>query len=137
MDKGQIIIYQTPDDNTALDVKLDKDNVWINRQQMSELFGRDVKTIGKHINNTLQEELGDLSTVANFATVQQEGNRKVERQVEYYNLDIVISVGYRVKPNRDIQFRIWANNILKEYLVKRSVVNQQAKVKQLQEAFIR
>lgn len=131
---SQIIIYQTPDGNTQLDVKLDGENVWINRQQMAELFDRDVKTIGKHINNASQEELSEIPTVAKFATVQQEGKRQVERQVEYYNLDMVISVGYRVKSNRGIQFRIWANKVLKEYLVKGFVVNQQAKVKQLQEA---
>lgn len=131
---SQIIIYQTPDGNTQLDVKLDGETVWINRQQMTELFDRDIKTIGKHINNALQEELNEIPTVAKFATVQQEGKRQVERQVEYYNLDMVISVGYRVKSNRGIQFRIWANKVLKEYLVKGFVVNQQAKVKQLQEA---
>ena len=134
MNKGEIIIYQTPDGNTQLDVKLDGETVWINRQQMAELFDRDIKTIGKHINNALQEELNEIPTVAKFATVQKEGKRQVERQVEYYNLDMVISVGYRVKSNRGIQFRIWANKVLKEYLVKGFVVNQQAKVKQLQQA---
>lgn len=134
MNKGEIIIYQTPDGNTQLDVKLDGETVWINRQQMAELFDRDIKTIGKHINNALKEELEEIPTVAKFATVQKEGKRQVERQVEYYNLDMVISVGYRVKSNRGIQFRIWANKVLKEYLVKGFVVNQQAKVKQLQEA---
>lgn len=134
MNKGEIIIYQSPDGNTQLDVKLDGETVWINRQQMAELFDRDVKTIGKHINNALQEELNEIPTVAKFATVQKEGKRQVERQVEYYNLDMILSVGYRVKSNRGIQFRIWANQILKDYLVKGFVVNQQAKVKQLQEA---
>lgn len=131
MERGEIIIYQTPDGNTQLDVKLDRDNVWINRQQMSELFGRDVKTIGKHINNALQEELNDLSVIAKFATTATDGKTY---QVEHYNLDMIISVGYRVKSNRGIQFRIWANKILKEYLVKGFVISQQAKVKQLQEA---
>lgn len=101
---------------------------------MAELFDRDVKTIGKHINNALQEELNEIPTVAKFATVQQEGQRTVERQIEYYNLDMVLSVGYRVKSNRGIQFRSWANKILKEYLIKGFVLNQQAKTKQLQEA---
>lgn len=131
MNKGEIIIYQTADGNTQLDVKLDRDNVWINRQQMSELFGRDIKTIGKHINNALQEELNALSVIAKFATTATDGKTY---QVEYYNLDMIISVGYRVKSNRGIQFRIWANKVLKDYLVKGFVINQQAKVKQLQEA---
>lgn len=134
MNKGEIIIYQTSDGVTNLDVKLENDTVWLNRQQMAELFDRDIKTIGKHINNALNEELEDIPTVAKFATVQTEGSRLVERQVEHYNLDMILSVGYRVKSNRGIQFRIWANKILKEYLVKGFVVNQQAKIKQLQEA---
>ncbi|NDV70300.1 RhuM family protein [Dysgonomonas sp. 25] len=134
MNKGEIIIYQTSDGATNLDVKLENDTVWLNRQQMAELFDRDIKTIGKHINNALKEELENIPTVAKFATVQTEGSRVVERQVEHYSLDMILSVGYRVKSNRGIQFRIWANKILKEYLVKSFVVNQQAKVKQLQEA---
>ncbi|MNX65790.1 Fic/DOC family protein [compost metagenome] len=124
MHKGEILMYQTPDGNTQLDVKLDDENVWINRQQMAELFDRDVKTIGKHINNALKEELNGLPTVANFATVQTEGNRKIERHIDYYNLDMIISVGYRVKSNRGIQFRIWANKILNEYLVKGYSLNE-------------
>lgn len=124
-------MYQTTDGNTTLDVKLEGENVWINRQQMAELFNRNVKTIGKHINNALKEELGDLSVVANFATTANDGKTY---KVDYYNLDMVISVGYRVKSNRGIQFRIWANKVLKEYLVQGFVVNQQAKVNQLQEA---
>lgn len=132
MNKGEVIIYQTPDGNTQLDVKLDNENVWINRQQMSELFDRDIKTIGKHINNALKEELNNIPTVANFATVQSEGNRKVERNIDYYNLDMIISVGYRVKSNRGIQFRIWANSVLKEYLIKGYAINQNAKTEQLE-----
>lgn len=131
MNKGEVIIYQTPDGNTQLDVKLDGNTVWINRQQMAELFDRDIKTIGKHINNALREELNEIPVVAKFATTGTDGKTY---QVEFYNLDMVISVGYRVKSNRGIQFRIWANKVLKEYLVKGFVVNQQAKVKQLQEA---
>ena len=85
---------------------------WLTRAQMADLFDRDVKTIGKHINNALKEEL-DNSTVAKFATVQTEGGRTVERQVEHYNLDMIISVGYRVKSVRGVQFRKWANNVLR------------------------
>ena len=89
---------------------------------MADLFDRDVKTIGKHINNALKEEL-DNSTVAKFATVQTEGGRTVERQVEHYNLDMIISVGYRVKSVRGVQFRKWANNVLREYIIKGYAVN--------------
>lgn len=95
---------------------------WLTRAQMADLFDRDVKTIGKHINNTLKEEL-DNSTVAKFATVQTEGGRTVERQVEHYNLDMIISVGYRVKSVRGVQFRKWANNVLREYIIKGYAVN--------------
>ena len=95
---------------------------WLTRAQMADLFDRDVKTIGKHINNALKEEL-DNSTVAKFATVQTEGGRTVERQVEHYNLDIIISVGYRVKSVRGVQFRKWANNVLREYIIKGYAVN--------------
>ena len=89
---------------------------------MADLFGRDVKTIGKHINNALKEEL-DNSTVANFATVQNEGGRDVERNIEYYNLDMIISVGYRVKTQRGIEFRRWANKVLKDYIIKGYAIN--------------
>jgi len=130
MNKGEIVIYQTQDGHTNLDVRLENDMVWLNRQQMSELFDRDIKTIGKHINNAMREELFGISTVANFATVQKEGDRDVMRDIEYCNLDMIISVGYRVKSNRGIQFRIWANKVLKEYLIKGYVVNEKLKVQQ-------
>ena len=99
------------------------DTVWLNRQQMAQLFDRDVKTIGKHIQSALREEL-DNSTVAKFATVQLEGSREVERQVEYYNLDMIISVGYRVKSARGVQFRRWATNVLRQYLLQGYVCQQ-------------
>ena len=107
-----------------LEVRLEEETVWLNRQQLSELFNRDIKTIGKHVNNALKEELAGMSTVAKFATVQKEGDRTVTRQVEYYNLDMVLSVGYRVKSNRGIEFRRWANSVLKEYLLKGYSVNR-------------
>ena len=88
------------------------------------MFDRDVKTIGKHINNALKEELQDIPTVAKFATVQKEGDRKVTRNIEYYNLDMIVSIGYRVKSNRGVIFRRWANMILKDYMLKGYVVNQ-------------
>lgn len=114
---GEIVVYQ-PDDITRLEVRVLNDSVWLNRAQMASLFGRDVKTIGKHIANALREELRSVSTVANFATVQREGSRIVERQMEYYNLDMVLSVGYRVKSERGILFRRWANELLKGYLFR-------------------
>ena len=117
-----IILYQ-PDSEVRLEVRLEEETIWLNRQQLSELFNRDVKTIGKHVNNALKEELAGMATVANFATVQKEGDRIVTRQVEYYNLDMVLSVGYRVKSNRGVEFRRWANKVLKEYLLKGHVIN--------------
>ena len=126
MEKNQaneIIMYQ-PDDTLTLDVRVEDESVWLNRNQIAELFGRDVKTIGKHINNSLREELVGLPTVAKFATVQKEGNRMVTRYVEYYNLDVIISVGYRVKSSRGIQFRVWANKVLKDYLLRGYSINQ-------------
>jgi hypothetical protein len=114
-----IIIYQNKEGNIKLDVHLENETVWINRQQMAELFDRDVKTIGKHINNVFDEgELDRNSTVAKFATVQNEGGREVERLIEYYNLDVIISVGYRVKSVQGTHFRIWATKRIHEYIVK-------------------
>ena len=98
--------------------------VWLNREQLAKLFDRDVKTIGKHINNALNEELQDVPTVAKFATVQKEGDRKVTRNIEYYNLDMIVSIGYRVKSNKGIIFRRWANKVLKDYMLKGYAVNQ-------------
>lgn len=92
----------------SLDVRVENETVWLNRNQIALLFDRDVKTIGKHINNALKEELDGLSTVANFATVQTEGSRSVTRNIDYYNLDVILSVGYHVKSKRGIQFRQWA-----------------------------
>lgn len=120
---NEIILYQ-PDATLSLDVRVENETVWLNRNQIAVLFGRDVKTIGKHINNALREELENLPTVAKFAIVQKEGERTVTRNVEFYNLDVIISVGYRVKSNRGIQFRQWANKILKDYLLRGYSVNQ-------------
>lgn len=118
---NEIVLYQ-PNDQLTLEVKVENDTVWLNRNQMAVLFDRDVKTIGKHINNALQEELAPV--VAKFAIVQQEGDRSVVRQVEYYSLDVILSVGYRVKSPRGIEFRRWANNVLKEYVLRGYAVNQ-------------
>lgn len=103
-------------------VSWEQETVWLTRSQMAELFDRDVKTIGKHINNALKEEL-DHSTVAIFAKVQMEGGREVERNIEHYNLDMIISVGYRVKSTRGVQFRKWANSVLKQYILQGYAVN--------------
>ena len=120
--ENEIVLFETEDKEITLNVKVDQDTVWLNRNQMADLFGRDVKTIGKHINNALKEEL-DNSTVANYATVQNEGGRDVERNIEYYNLDMIISVGYRVKSQRGIEFRRWANKVLKDYIIKGYAIN--------------
>jgi len=123
--KNEIILYRPDELASHIEVRVDEETVWLNRQQISNLFNRDVKTIGKHINNVfLEGELEENATVAKFATVQNEGGRVVERQVEYYNLDVIISVGYRVKSKQGTQFRIWANRVLKDYLLKGYVLNQ-------------
>ena len=119
---GEIILYQ-PDENVKIEVRIIDNTVWLNRKQLSLLFDRDIKTIGKHINNALEEELKGMATVANFAIVQSEGNRLVNRTIEYYNLDMVLSVGYRVKSNRGVKYRKWANRVLKEYLLRGYSVN--------------
>ena len=130
MNKGEIIIYQTTDGSTSLDVKLEQETIWINRQQMAELFDRDIKTIGKHINNALKEELRDISVVAKFATTAADG--KVY-QVEHYNIEMITSVGYRVKSQQGTQFRIWANKVLKEYLIKGYAVKDNIKLEQYED----
>ncbi|MCF8307241.1 MAG: virulence RhuM family protein [Ignavibacteriales bacterium] len=123
--KNEIILYQSDALPEHIEVRLDENTVWLNRNQIALLFGRDVKTIGKHINNVFAEgELPKNSTVANFATVQNEGGRTVERSIEYYNLDVIISVGYRVKSKQGTQFRIWATNVLRDYLLKGYAMNQ-------------
>ena len=120
---SEIVLYQA-DDAVKLEVRLEDETVWLNRNQMATLFGRDVKTIGKHIANALAEELAEIPTVANFATVQIEGGREVRRNVEYYNLDMILSVGYRVKSQQGVLFRQWANRVLKDYLLKGYAINQ-------------
>ena len=120
---GEIVVYQ-PDEITRLEVRLQGETVWLNRQQLATLFGRDVKTIGKHIGNALNEELKDIPTIANFATVQTEGSRYVTREIEYYSLDMIISIGYRVKSPKGVLFRRWANSVLKEYLTRGVSINQ-------------
>jgi len=118
--QNEIILYQ-PDNAIQLEVRIENETVWLNRQQIAQLFDRDIKTIGKHINNALREELYGFSVVAKFATTASDN--KIY-QVEYYSLDLILSVGYRVKSQRGIQFRVWSNKILKDYLLKGYVVNQ-------------
>ena len=116
---SELIIYTTEDGLTKVDVTFDNDTVWFSLDQMAALFQRDKSTISRHIKNVFEEgELLKDSTVAKFATVQTEGSRQVERMIEFYNLDVIISVGYRVKSQRGVQFRIWASEILKEYMKK-------------------
>ena len=124
------MIYVTEDNQVSLDVKLENDTVWLNRSQLSILFDRDIKTIGKHINNALNEELEGLPVVAKFATTASDG--KVY-QVEYYNIEMITSVGYRVKSKRGIQFRMWANKVLKEYLIKGYAINDKLKLERYDE----
>ena len=124
MDKGQFLLYQTPDGDSQIEVKLQDDTVWLSLDQMAELFQRNKSTISRHIKNVLEDgELQEEATIANFATVQNEGTRKVERVIAFYNLDMIISVGYRVHSYRGVQFRIWATKVLKEYIVKGFAMN--------------
>lgn len=120
--QNELITFKDGTLELNVPVSWEQETVWLTRNQMAELFDRDVKTIGKHINNALKEEL-DNSTVANFATVQMEGGHEVERNIEHYNLDMIISVGYRVKSTRGVQFRKWANSILKQYIIQGYAVN--------------
>ena len=118
--KGEIVMYQ-PDETIRLEVRVENETVWLNRQQIAALFSRDIKTIGKHINNALHEELDGESVGAKFATTAADGKTY---QVEYYDLDMIMSVGYRVKSKRGIKFRRWSNKVLKQYLLKGYAVNQ-------------
>ena len=119
INNSNIIMYTTEDGLTKIEVTFDGDTVWLSLDQMAKLFQRDKSTISRHIKNIFSEgELRQEATVAKFATVQTEGNRSVSRDIEYYNLDVIISVGYRVKSLRGTQFRIWASSILKEYMKK-------------------
>ena len=124
---SSIVLYTADDGNTQLEVKLEKDTVWLNREQIAQLYGRDYKTIAKHINNALREELEGEPVVAKFATPKKYGRKEGYNQmqnIDYYNLDMIISVGYRVKSRNGIVFRKWANNILKQYLIKGYAIDQ-------------
>lgn len=119
-EQKNIIMYTTEDGLTKIETTFSDETIWLSLDQMANLFDRNKSTISRHIRNIFDEgELDKNSTVANFATVQIEGNRSVERMIEYYNLDVIISVGYRAKSQREVQFRIWASKIIKEYMKKR------------------
>jgi len=123
--KNEIIIYTTPDGKETFEVNLKKDTVWLSQKQMAELFEKNTDTIGLHIKNIFfTKELNENSTTEKYSVVQIEGNRKVERKIKFYNLDLIISVGYRVNSKRGTQFRIWATNILKQHLVNGYTINE-------------
>ncbi len=131
--ENEILFFETEDKQVKLPVNVENGSVWLNQNQIAKLFDRDIKTIGKYISTALKEELDNIeSTVAEFATVQMEGNREVERNVEYYNLDVIISVGYRIKSKRGVEFRRWANSVLKQYILNGYAVND-IRIRQLGE----
>ena len=131
---NQIIIYQTEDGQTQIDVRMENETVWLTQAQMAELFEKTPQNITMHIGNAYKEgELEKESTCKEYLQVQQEGKRKVSRMVKYYDLDVIISVGYRVKSKRGTAFRIWARKVLKEYLVKGYAVNERMRKEQIGE----
>lgn len=133
---NQIVIYKTDDGETQIDVRMENDTVWLNAEQMALLFERDSKTIRKHISNAIKEELADDMVVAKFATTTQHGaiqGKTQTKDVNYYSLDVIISVGYRVKSKRGVLFRQWANKVLKDYLVKGFAVNNRVAAKKYDE----
>ena len=139
MADSEIKIYQTDDGQTKIDVKFDNETVWLTQKQMAQLFDKDSDTIGLHLKNIYQSgELEELTTTEESSVVQQEGKRKVKRKLKFYNLDAIISIGYRVNSRRGIQFRIWASKIIKEYLLKgfsldnKRLVQQNNQLKELQ-----
>lgn len=126
MNTGEIILYQNKEGTIKLDVQLEEETVWLTQAQMAQLFAKDKRTISEHIGNIFKEgELIESSTVRKFRTVQQEGSRSVERELDFYNLDVIISIGYRVKSPQGTQFRIWATQRLKEYIIKGFALNNE------------
>lgn len=119
------LVYQAEDGSLRIEVPLEEDTVWLTQKQMAALFNKDVRTINEHIQNIfIEEELSSKSTIRDFRIVQTEGNRQITRNIEHYNLDVIISVGYRVKSKEGTKFRIWANKILKEYLISGYALDQ-------------
>ena len=134
MEKSEIKIYQTKEGTTSIEVKLENDTVWLNQYQLEELFKTNRTSINRHISNIYKsQELIEDSTCAKIAQVQEEGGRKVTRSIKYYNLDLIIAVGYRVNSKSGTEFRKWANEILKDYLVKGYIVNQRRLEKQIEQ----
>ena len=136
IEKNPIIIYEDSNNSIQLEIKLDGEMIWVTRQQLATLFGRDYKTISKHINNALKEELAGEPVVAKFATPKKYGRQEgftQTHEIEYFNLEMVTSVGYRVKSNRGVQFRKWANRILKDYLIKGYTINERLRKEQIGE----
>ena len=134
MENNKIVIYQTEDGHTQIDVRLENETVWLTQAQMADLFQTDRTSIVRHINNIYKvDELDPSSTCAKIAQVQTEGRRQVRRVIPYFNLDMIISVGYRVNSKRGIKFRQWANSIIKEYLIKGYAINEQLRHEQLSE----
>ena len=134
MEENKIVIYQTEDGQTQIDVRLDNDTVWLTQAQMVELFQTTKQNVSLHVGNVFKEgELEQESTVKEYLTVQKEGLREVARKVKYYNLDVIISIGYRVKSKRGTAFRIWARNVLKDFLVKGYAVNERMRKEQIGE----
>lgn len=132
----QIVIYQTEDGQTQVDVRLENDMIWLTRQQIAVLFGRDYKTISKHINNALKEELAGSVVVAKFANTTQHGaieGKTQTHEIDYFNLEVITSVGYRVKSKRGVQFRQWANKVLRQYLINGYAVNERLRKEQIGE----
>ena len=132
--RGEIIIYRAVDNTVQLDVRMEQETVWLTASQMAVLFGRDVKTIRKHINNALREELDKSLVVANFAYTKKYGRREgytQQKEETIYNLDVIISVGYRVKSQRAVAFRQWANRVLKDFLIKGYAINDKIRREQL------
>jgi hypothetical protein len=132
---GDFILYQTEDGRTRIEVRFSGETVWLALNQMADLFQRDKSVISKHIKNVFEErELAPEATVAKFATVQMEGGREISREIEYYNLDVIMSVGYRVKSHRGTQFRIWATKTLREFIIKGFVLDDE-RLKQGKQVF--
>lgn len=131
---SNIVIYQTPDGETEIDVRLEGDTVWLSQAEIALLYDTDRTSISRHITNIYKsEELDESATCAKIAQVRFEGNRRIERTINTYNLDMIISVGYRVNSKYATRFRMWANRILKEYLTRGYAINQNARIEQLEE----
>jgi flagellin-specific chaperone FliS len=134
MKNSEIKIYKTPEGNASIEVNLEKETVWLSQKQMAELFDKDSDTIGLHLSNIYKTgELDEISTTEKYSVARREGKRKVKRIIKFYNLDAIISVGYKVNSKRGVLFRKWATQLLKDYLIKGDVINQQKLQKQAEQ----